>query len=506
MKNKNEVFIDIISDEAPDFDVEMSCEEKSALTASVLERIKSEKKQQEKNKIVRFRRRVISLIAAALLLVVSTTAIATISSGKLKIMPKKATETPAKLHQGDVHKVTEVTTSEQSDENSEDNHSVKHEKANGLKEDKVKRKSVYLDAEKLQNYTMIQKKGGWYSFENQDNTLNFDCQVIYADMSWSRDYIVDEGLEKCKECIPDYQWTFVGDKKALYVKYEKDWVYYHQLFVQYKKTGFSLNIVAPYGISKATLKEIAQKLELKVCSEGNGSEYVKFSEYLKNYSPDKMKGEIPFREEVDYSKVKYINDVATDSQLQYKVESVAVYDNISSFLGQSETVATDTVSTTENTTESTNKFSSQIAENSNLFTYSDGTLSLYTRSYVLTGDGFNIPEQKIVYQNVQQKFCTVKLRIKNITCQALPDLSLMYPLRYVSENEDYYYDTDVYSRPVGINSCQTYNQPKYFNPYGEIVSLEAGQEQLIELGYFVDSDSVDNMFMSISDYYVDIRN
>lgn len=498
MKANDKFNIDINPTEAPDFDMKMSEAEKTRLTQDVLAKIDAIQNQVKpgKHNVINFRRKAISLIAAAILLVASTTAIATITTQKY--FNPEPVQLDESLYTHESEEVDSVA-----------------QKASGVEASdetiveipEPEQNFVKLNYSGLEGYTVVNNQDGWYNFEHSDSNLNFDCQVIYGDVEWSRDYVIEAGIQNCEEFIPEYQWINIDGKKALYAKYSEEWLYTQHLFIRYKYSKYTLSILVPKSINEQALLELGRKITLEETDESQGSAYVNLSDYLKKYCPDKMKGEAPRGKTVTTEQIKPMQEIIGFENCQVVVDSVDVYDNAVQFeLSQQTTAESSEIQDNVQFTEEVFWRDSDLQKNLNLFNTSDGNSLTYKRKYVYKGDGINTPSEKIVTEKTQQKFYIVNLRVKNNSAEKIDNLSTLYPLEYICENEgEYFYDSSTYIRPTVIDKFQKENKPACFSRKDGTITLEPGQEAFVKLGYFADADLSEIMYISLGENKISLN-
>ena len=492
--------IDITAFETPDFGYKLSEKESTQLKENVLARIKEIEKisPPKKNKVVSIRRKFISFIAAALLLIGSTSAIASITNQIQEAKPAAAEPSikKDKKNKKEKEKATEnigvkATGTSQSTE------------ATNYTFPKVREKRyVKLECDYIDGYTLINKKDGWYTFEyfkGYNCNKNFDLEILYCDAHWSRDFVQQAGLARAMEKAPEYEQFYLEDKKAMYVKYPYKGTYTQQLFVQFAGTGYVFTILTGDGISKKELLSIGEKIRLSSCEKADSYEHVNFSEYLEKYSPDKLNPD-NYRERVDVTNIAQMNQPVLFEGCEVSVENLTVYDNISTFT-QINQLATET-SLTEETVEVVQPkgMESSLMNNLNLFTDEEGNLLDYNRCIIVEGDGFMTPKEKILSEtNVKQKFCVVQVKIKNVSENVIENYNTNFPLRYIVEEDGVFKRNNIcYQRPVMEELCRKEDKPKYYSHISDSLTLEPQQEQIIQLGYFVDEDLLAESFLSVA--------
>lgn len=511
MNNKEKLYINITETEMPDFFENLSAKETELLKKNVLAKINQ--KKDTRKKIILFRRKVISFIAAAILLIFSSTAIASITTQRQQIVTPENTEstTQTETQKKSAKKKTKKTTPQLNDFSSDEDKLQNSEMftpavTTPLTEEPEpvyatpSKTYVKIDCSALQGYSMTDKKDGWYSFEctdgyNQDT--NIDCQIIWRDTGWSRDIIQELGLERSTDYDPEYHQFYSDNHKAMYVKYPSDSLYTHQLFVSYPEYNYVLTILGGKGLDTGTFIELGKKISLENATEADGCANVSLVEYFEHYSPDVLR-KSAIGDAIDYDSLKTLYEPVTLGSCQITVEYVTPYNNISRFVSAEETA--------------TGKMPHALMKNLNLFTDDDGTLPEYSRKVVIRGDGYMTPKEKIIASyNIKQKFIELQIKVKNTSDTVVENFNTEFPMVFTTETVDgLFVDTTGYQRPFMVELCQENSLPKYFSQ-SENLTLLPGQEEIITLGYFVDTDLTSKMLLSIennstaSNNYVDLR-
>jgi len=504
MNNNEKFYINITDVEMPDFFGSLTEKEATNLKKNVLQEINN--RSNARAKVIAFRRKIISFIAAAVLLISSTTAIASITTQrKVAVNPKptestQQTEATQKPKKEKTPQLNDFSSDEDKNQNS--NSFVPAVTTPTIEKPAIiyappEKTYVQVSCPDLQGYSMKNHKDGWYSFECTEgylNDTNFECQVIWRDTGWSRDIIQSLGLERSTDFDPEYEQFYLDDYKAMYVKYPDTALYSQQLFVSYREYNYVLIISGGKGTNYDKFIELGRKVKLENATETDCSEDISLVDYFEHYSPDKLMN-TSVGKEISLDDIYGITDSIPSGNCQITVENIESYDNISQF------VAADT--------SLGGGMKPALVNNLALFVGADGNLSEYSRKVLTLGDGVMTPKEKIIAEyNTKQKFFAIRLKITNTTDTA-QKFNADLPLIYTTETADgLFEDKTGYRREFLVELCQENSLPKYFSKNPELI-LEPEQEEIIEVGYFVDIDLHNKMMLSIKNKkynnYIDLR-
>lgn len=514
MINKEKFYINITEAEMPDFFENLSAKETEELKKKVLAEISRSKQAQDKRKkLAVLRRKAVSFIAAAVLLIFSTTAIASITTQRKKtVIPTptqvtEQTETQEKATEKKKQKKTPQLNDFSGDEDNVQNSEVFTPAVTTpiIEEPDVvystpAKTYVKIDCSDLQGYSIINHEDGWYSFECTDgynDNTNLDCQVIWRDTAWSRDIIQELGLERSTDYDPEYEHFYLGDHKAMYVKYPYGSLYTQQLFISYREYNYVLSILGEDGLDKETFIDLGNKILLTNASEADCSPDISLVDYFECYSPDALR-EPAIGTEIDYVGIKQMYESVMLGDCEITVENIASYDNISKFVTADTTLGGGMKPTLTN--------------NLSLFIGADGNLSEFSRKVIIHGKSYMTPKEKIIsIYNMNQKFYALQIKVKNTSEAVVENFNTDFPIVYTTETEQgLFVDTTGYQRPFMVELCQENSLPKY-SSHSANLTLQPGQEEIITLGYFADIDLAGKMLLSIennnsvSNNYIDLR-
>lgn len=448
------------------FSDEMSMEEKEQLKRSVLEKMKKDMRKSKQN----YRWKTWKIVAAA------ASAAIIIPSSAL------AADQIAQLFHNEVHK-----DGYQLDIDIQKDSKADHTKSETIKEGKGN--PVVLEYKIPDEYTMNEKGGGWYSFNHKegfDAGKDFGVELLKVDKNVEKKFLLDDvGMQ---------EEIKVGDNNGIYVKfnglmeseYEEESInnYGQRVLVFDEKQGYILQIYAMNGIEKEKLLKYASGITLKPCEQGEECASMLLSEYIKTKSD--VEKDTPLQG-IDASHVVSEKETILFHGIEYEVNEVQVSDTL-------ETIMKENGKGTDG----------EIWENRLEYSDKKGKLKTYTRETIEYGDGHTTPSSRVVgRKDVAQKFVLVELRVKNTTKKVKQDVEACLKMDYMTEeNGTYVYDTTSYYRPRVVEDCQCDNRPQYFKETNGgkgfyLKDLQPGQEEVYHIGYFVDEDYLDNMFLAV---------
>lgn len=447
------------------FSDEMSMEEKEQLKRSVLEKMKKDMRKSKQN----YRWKTWKIVAAA------ASAAIIIPSSAL------AADQIAQLFHNEVHK-----DGYQLDIDIQKDSKADHTKSETIKAGKEN--SVVLEYEIPDEYTMNEKGGGWYSFNHKegfDAGKDFAIELIKVDKTIEKKFLLDD--------VGVQEEIKVGDNNGIYIKfngliesqYEEERNGYGQRALIFdEKQGYILQIYAMNGIEKEKLLKYASGITLKPCEQGEECAFMLLSEYIKTKSD--VEKDTPLQG-IDASHVVSEKETILFHGIEYEVNEVQVSDTLEAIMK-----------------ENGKGMDSEIWENRLGYSDKKGKLKTYTRETIEYGDGHTTPGSRVVgRKDVAQRFVLVELRVKNTTKKVKQNVQACLQMDYMTEdNGTYVYDTISYYRPREVEDCQMDNMPHYFKETNGgkgfyLKDLQPGQEEVYHIGYFVDEDYLDNMFLAV---------
>lgn len=468
--------------EAIDFSEEMTTEEKEQLKRSVLEKMQKELNKKQHNK--RYQWKTWKMAAAA------ATAAIIIPSGVFaadKIAQYFHSEVKTNGYQVDMKIEKEHVSESIETANKQENNNTSLEA-----ETVTKAQPVILECEMPKDYTMKEEKGeGWYDFchkQGFDAGKEFSVELIQVDRTEDKKFRLDDiGTQeeiKINENNGVYA-KFNGIVGSRYTKETEPTSYTQRVVVFYEKQGYILQVYAMGGIKKETLLEYISGITLNPCEKGKESSSILLSDYIKYSEPEYSTAlrTIAAKHVVPQNKAVLFNGI------EYEVKQVQVSDTLETIIKDAGKGMSDSANIWKRRLEYSDK---------------NGKLKTYTRETIENGNGRTTPCSRVVgTKDVAQKFVLVELRVKNTTKEMKKDIQVCLDMNYMSEkNGAYVFDTASYCRPKAVEDCQLDQLPQYFRETDGgkgfyLKDLEAGQEEVCHIGYFVDEDYLDKMFLEI---------
>ncbi|MCJ7839329.1 anti-sigma factor [Lederbergia sp. NSJ-179] len=293
----------------------------------------------------------------------------------------------------------------------------------------------------------------------------------------------------------------INGRKAVVVSRDTgsdDLAFDRQIFLLFKEEGMMLQSYIGTDVSDEQMMTVMKNISLEATSEENAHYTMDYDEFLANQ--EKAEAEEP----TEFSVVPLKKDskqlfnvgqpvpvtleqVETGiiNKLDYVIEKVEVFDSIQDFKG-------------ENFNDSSLK---TLTENQAL----DETKKLlpYKRDVYKVGDGKDSINKLIESPSVNLKFVYLTTEVKNNSKQATEEI-YMHPSLQVLKPEKNAWN---YAGEDGIaeESIMT-GEVDYLAPHGDgkgfynIGILQPGQTMQINLGYFVDEDKLDSIFLDVFHY------
>lgn len=450
--------------EAIDFGEEMSAEEKEYLKRRVLEKMHNDGMKQKKKH--GWKSWKVAVAAAAVVVIMPSSVIAA----------SKAVQYFYSQVKTDGYQVD-----------------LKVKKDNTVKGTKEQVQPMLLKYEMSKAYTVKTEKGeGWYNFchkQGFDAGKDFSLELIQVDQTVEKNFLLDD--------VGEQEEINVNGNKGVYAKFNgiigsrynqetEPTSYTQRVVVFYEKEGYILQFYAMGGIEKEELLQYVSKITLQPCKKEQASSYVALSEYL-GYNSAEVAEEPVTTLEAEYTVVPQ-GKTAVFHGIEYEVKQVQVSDTIAPIIKENGKGINDCMGIWENRLEFSDK---------------DGTLKSYIRETLQEGDGHTSPCARVVgSKEVAQKLVMVELRVKNTTEQTKEDVQVCMNMEYMTEKNGVYVNDDAsYCRPKVVEDCQLDNLPQYFKETNEgkgyyLKDLKPGQEEVYHIGYFVDEDYLDKMFLT----------
>lgn len=295
-----------------------------------------------------------------------------------------------------------------------------------------------------------------------------------------------------------YEEKKINGKRAVIVnkdKGNKNVAFDRQVFLLFEDEGIMLESYVGTDVSEDQMMQVMENISLEPTSEEMASSITDYDEFLSNQEeaePTEL-SVIPLKKNskqlfhVGQTVPVTLEQVETGiiNKLDYVVEKVEVFDSIQDFKEENfNDVGLGT-----------------LTENKAL----DDTKKLmpYKRDVYQVGDGKNSTDKLIASPLVKPKFVYLTTTLKNNSKQATEEI-YMHPSMQILKSEKNAWN---YAGEDGIaeESIMT-GEVDYLEPHGNgksfynIGSLQPGQTMKIHLGYFVDEDKLDSMFLDVFHY------
>ncbi len=341
------------------------------------------------------------------------------------------------------------------------------------------------------SYKLTDEKGksgenGWFSFNYEkgfDAGKDFACELLLVDQSVD-DFFLDNVGTTEKIDVNGNKGVYIKRNNIVgsqYADEEEAASYNQRVMVFYEEEGYILQFYAMGGIDKETLLQYVSDITIESCEEKEADQSYSLAKYVSN-----LKGQVVTEPvEVGAEHISAQNQTVSFDGIEYQVNKVQVLDSISSV--------------------SKNNGKGFLGDNwSNRLKYADenGKLKTYTRETLEMGDGYTKPYAAVVdTKEVAQKFVMVEFRVKNTTKEK-QDIMVCKDMEYLTEKDGIYKkDVTEYARPKEIEECQD-SMAGYFREtdggtHCLFKELQPGQEEVYHIGYFVDEDYLDNMFLAV---------
>lgn len=293
----------------------------------------------------------------------------------------------------------------------------------------------------------------------------------------------------------------INGRKAVVVSRDNgsgDLAFDRQIFLLFKEEGMMLQSYIGTDVSDEQMMTVMENISLEPASEENASYTMDYDEFLANQK--KEKAEKPTESKViplkkDSSQLFNVGqtvpvtleqaETGIINKLDYVIEKVEVFDSIEDFKE-------------ENFNDSSLK---TLTENQAL----DETKKLlpYKRDVYQVGDGKDSINKLIESPSVNLKFVYLTTKVKNTSKQATEEIYMHPSLQILkSKKNGWSYPED---DGLAEDSIMT-GGVDYLEPHGDgkgfynIGILQPGQTMQVNLGFFVDEDKLDSLFLDVFHY------
>lgn len=295
----------------------------------------------------------------------------------------------------------------------------------------------------------------------------------------------------------DFKEKEINGKKAVIVNKDtgnNNLPFDRQVFLLFEEEGILLESYVGADVTEEQMETVMENVSLEPTSEENATFTMDYDEFLSNQVDEQTEfSVIPL--EKDSKRLFNVgqkipvtilkDDLKSISELEYVVEKVEIFDTISDFKQDNfNEVAVGNLS-----------------ENKALDP--KNKLIPYKRDVYKLGNGKDSIHKLVESQSVNLKFVYLTTTVKNNSNHATDEV-YMHPSLQVLKSKN---NTWNYAGEDGIaeESIMT-GEVDYLEPHGEgksfynIGIIEPGQTMKINLGYFVDEDKLDSIFLDAFHY------
>ncbi|MGO5010674.1 DUF4367 domain-containing protein [Niallia sp. Sow4_A1] len=291
-----------------------------------------------------------------------------------------------------------------------------------------------------------------------------------------------------------YKEKEINGRKAVIVNKDtgnKNVIFDRQVFLLFEEEGMMIQSYVGNDVSDEQMMKVIEGLSLEATTEEKASYTVDYDGSL--FSKEKGPTEshvIPLKKDSNQlfrvgQTVPVTVDVEKMEKLEYVIEKVEVFNSIKDFeIGNFNELGLGILSENK-ALDQTNK------------------LLPYKRDTYKVGNGKDTVDELVETQLVNLKFVYLTTTVKNIGKQATEEI-YMHPSLQVLKFEKNAWN---YAGEVGIaeDSIMT-GEVDYLEPHGEgkgfynIGNIQPGQTIKVHLGYFVDEDKLDSIFLDAFHY------
>ncbi|MFC0190000.1 DUF4367 domain-containing protein [Fictibacillus aquaticus] len=266
-----------------------------------------------------------------------------------------------------------------------------------------------------------------------------------------------------------------------------------QVFLLFEKEGFMLESYIGTDVSEEQMIDVLENISLETASKETASQTIDYDE-AQSIPKDKpietkvipLKNDSPQLFSVGQSVPVTINLGESLSKLEYVVEKVKVFDSLQDFKQ-----------------ENFNPLGLKILHESKAINETK-TLLPYKRDVFKAGDGKDSIDELIETKFVNVKFVHLTTTIKNTGKKATEEIYMHPSLKVLRQSEN---NAWIYAGKKGIaeESIMT-GEVDYLEPHGNgksfynIGSIAPGQTIKVSLGYFVDEDKLNSIFLDAFHY------
>ncbi|PEP94444.1 anti-sigma factor [Bacillus wiedmannii] len=288
-----------------------------------------------------------------------------------------------------------------------------------------------------------------------------------------------------------YEEKEINGKKAVIVHREtgnKDLMFNRVIFLYFEEEGIMLQSYIGNDINEEQMIDVLGSISLEPTSKEKSSD---ISDYDKKYFSQEVKTTkvIPLKK--DSKRLFHIGKkvpvtISMDqSQIEYEIEKVEVFDSIKDFKQ-----------------ENFNEMGLGILSRNQALDQA-GQLIPYRRDEYKVGNGKDSIDQLVESKLVHPKFVYLTTTVKNIGKKSTEEI-YMTPSIKLLKSEGHAWN---YAKEDGIAEKNIMTgEVDYLEPHGDgksfynIGSIRPGQTVKVNLGYFVDEDKLDSIFLDAFNY------
>lgn len=273
-----------------------------------------------------------------------------------------------------------------------------------------------------------------------------------------------------------------------------------QVFLFFEEEGIMLESYIGADVNEEQMMNVLENISLEPTSRQMASDIIDYAEsQINNANPQTEFHVIPLKKDskrlfnVGEVVPVTIDQVVTGSSgtiskldtLEFVIEKVEVFDSIRDYKK-----------------ENFNEMGLEILSKNKALDEMENLLP-YNREVYKTGNGKDTIDELIESKSVRPKFIYLTATVKNIGKQATEEIYMTPSLQILKSENNVW----KYAEEIGIleKSIKT-GEVDYLEPHGnekdfyKIGSIQPGQTMKINLGYFVDEDKLDSLFLDAFHY------
>lgn len=290
----------------------------------------------------------------------------------------------------------------------------------------------------------------------------------------------------------DYEEKEINGRKVVIVNKDtgnKNVVFDRQVFLLFEEEGMMLQSYVGNDVSDEQMMKVIEGISLESTTEDKATYTVDYDGAFFSQAKEPTESRvIPLKK--DSKQLFKVGQtvpvsIGTESKLEYVIENVEVFDSINDFKQGN-----------------FNEFGLNILSENKALDQTNKLLS-YKRDVYKVGNGKDSVDELVESQLVNLKFVYLTTTVKNNSKQATEEI-YMHPSLQVLKFEKNSWN---YAGEEGIaeDSIMT-GEVDYLEPHGNgkgfynIGRIQPGQTMKVNLGYFVDADKLDSIFLDAFHY------